>query len=194
MTSGIENLLNNIQRSHDEMIQNQLDQAHIIGQEKYDAMVREAKSRITKTKEKMDSSLLQLRDNEESKSKKQVIRQIEKEQNTYVENVLSEVKSRLLMTDSHEILELLIKVLNTHVDDNKPKILCTKQDFDTLAKALGHQYQVVIDEEIKAGFVLIFKDYDVDYNFDNILKYHSETLKRIALKSLFEEDKYLWNI
>lgn len=194
MTSGIDKLLQEIQQESDSKIESIKAQAHLDGQKKYDAMIQEVENRIVKTKEKYTDSLHQLELNERSRSKKAILRRIESVQNEAVESIIGLAKEALINRKSQEILDLLNTVLNSHVNDYKPKIMCTQKDYMTISNVLGNEYQVVIDPTMIAGFVLIFKDYDVDYNFDNILEYHKETLKRIALKSLFEEDKDLWTI
>lgn len=194
MTSGIERLLQDIQQESDSNIEKLKMQAHLEGKNKYDAMIHEVENRIVKTKEKYADVLHQVQANEKSKSKKIILRRIETVQNDAVESILSMAKEALINRKSEEILDLLKEVLANHVNKYKPKIMCTDRDYATISESLGNEYQVVVDETMKAGFVLIFDDYDVDYNFDNILEYHQETLKRIALKSLFEEDKDLWTI
>lgn len=194
MNSGIDRLIESVQKDHDTLINNKKHEAHIKGQAKYKAMIEEAKERSLKTKEKNKETVNQITAANRSKSQKMIQRDIELVQNNHVIKVLDDAKEGLVNLDSKQVVKLLQSVLSKHSQGQKPKILCTQKDYKSIMEVYANQYQVMEDSSIRSGFVLTFDNYDVDYNFENLIEYHKESLMRIALGELFDEDKDLWTI
>ncbi len=194
MTSGIDRLLKIVQKDHDTFIEQKKHEAHLKGQAKYNAMLEEAKERSLKTKEKNKETVNQIASANRSKSQKMIQRDIELVQNDFGLKVLNAAKEGLVNLDSKQVVNLLDSVLSKHTQSQKPKILCTHKDYEAIMQVYGNQYQVIEDTSIRSGFVLAFDNYDVDYNFENLIEYHKEALMRIAISELFDEDKALWTI
>lgn len=192
MTRNLDKMLEAITQRTNSILQVGYDRAHEKAESRYLTMISEAQKRLDSQRKYNEEINRQQYLNEKKRILKDYQRKRDEIKERYANEVIEEAKKRLLEFQITELLELIRISLNRHSKFGKPRIYCSYKDYDSLQQSLGNEYQIVADETIRAGFLLSYKNFDVDMIFDNIFKYKEDSIKHVALETLFTEGDIPW--
>ncbi len=187
-TKGIGALIDSIKEDVQAAMDVEINSANEAGKKLYQEMMDEAKERFEKTKKKQDEEVLVIYKNEVKKSHHEAQMDVDNYKHELVDRVMAEALERLQTMDTKGFITKLDAVLARENGKEKPRISVDSSYYPAVLSSHGTEYQVLEDTEMTPGFVLKFKNYDVDCEFKRLFQYNYDTIVKITLVNLFGED------
>lgn len=184
---GIESIISSLQHDAQTEFNAQIETAHQKGEERYHEMIAETQNRIKNIEKNQKEECRHVYQRNVKRYQNEAQKSIDDLKHSFVSEVLSEALNNLQTMDDSMFVELLKNVLKRENGSQKPRIIVDKTRYEAALTALGTEYQVIQDEDMSSGFILNFKDYDIDYEFSHLFQYNKESFTKLALLHLFEE-------
>lgn len=183
---GIESLIKSIKEDTQAALNIEIESAHREGEALYQEMMDEAKQRSERAKQNQEEEVRQTFNREVKQSTLQAQIDIDTYKHELVNRVLNDALNRLQNMDEKDFVSTLDLVLSReNGKHDKPRISVDSKFYPTVLKSHGTEYQVLEDENMTPGFVLKFKDFDVDCEFTRLFQYNHDELVKKVLVNLF---------
>lgn len=187
---GIESLVKSIKEDSQAALNLEIESANREGKALYQEMMDEAKQRLERIKHVQEEEVRQTFNREVKQSNLQAQIDIDAYKHELVNRVLDDALNRLQNMDEDDFVRTLDLVLSRENGKHeKPRISVDSKYYPTVLKSHGTEYQVLEDESMTPGFVLKFRNFDVDCEFTRLFQYNHDELVKKVLVNLFGDSQ-----
>lgn len=187
MNTGIDRILHAIEEYGDQYCQAVETEAKAEGEAYYELQLEEAKQELAERRIRYQEEAALVKRREIAKYEAKAKQTIGEFQLMHIDTVLEETLDYFINLSEISLLELINRALERHNGGMKPRIHVAEKNYQIVFDAIGNQYQVINDPNIRYGFILDFKDYDVNYEFEKVFVYNRNEYVQKAMKLFFEE-------
>ena len=113
--------------------------------------------------------------------------EIDEQKIRYIDQLLQGVLDYYLNLSDDAFVEFLKDALKKHNGNIKPRVHVDGKHYTLALGAFGSMYQIIKEEDLSNGFVLDFKDYDINYEFEKVFVFKRSEFVQRAMQSLFED-------
>ncbi|MGX6978358.1 hypothetical protein ACWN8V_03670 [Vagococcus elongatus] len=72
--------------------------------------------------------------------------------------------------------------------DEHPVIFIGPSRFESARSRFGHEYDIRLKEELKIGFLLCYKTFDINYDMNQVMRYRKQEMTNQMMDYLFEDE------
>lgn len=184
---GIDSIVESIKKDTQAAYNLEIEKANQKGEALYQEMMDEAKQRLIRIEKNQDEEVRHVYRREVKRFQLDAQKEIDKYKHELVDRVANESLQRLQNMKDEDFIATLNRVLERENGNEKPRICVDPKYYETVLASHGTEYQVLKIDEMSPGFLLRFKDYDVDCEFSYLFKYKRDTIVKLALIHLFGE-------
>lgn len=185
MTLKFDSILKAIEENKHEYAQSVEDKAHLEGQKLFDSLVSDAKERLKGRTKRYEEEAALLKKREFGRHDAKVRHEISEFKHELVHELLNACLEYYVNLSDEAFFELLQNALKERNGNIRPRIHVDPKRYPYVLDQIGKQYQIIEDQEIEHGFVLNFRDFDVNYEFVKVFQYYQDQTVRQAMKLLF---------
>lgn len=183
---SFEKLISSITSDEEKDYDRIVNQAHTEGEALYNDMIKKAKLKIEKQKERNEINLKHMYQQQVRIIENEIQKDLVLLKNDYVQQFLNASINDLENMSDEALFALIDRVLNDEKDHHRPRIYIDSAHYASVLAKYGASYQVVEKSDLTTGFILSYEQFDIDFEFKNLLLYHEEVLHKIAQIKLFE--------
>lgn len=72
--------------------------------------------------------------------------------------------------------------------DERPVIFIGPSRFESARSRFGHDYDIRLKEDLKIGFLLCYKTFDINYDMNQVMRYRKQEMTNQMMDYLFEDE------